>query len=76
MTALFTAIILGMGEAIKLAGRLLEGVSRGDDVICRHGRGRVAAMAVAVALGVWISVRIGMGQATRGEERPSSPGGL
>jgi MFS family permease len=71
MTALFTAIILGMGEAIKLTGHLMEGVSEATTLFVVMGAVGVLAMAVAVALGVWISVRIGVGQAARDAEHSS-----
>lgn len=63
MTGLFTAIILGMGEAIKLAGRLMQAVTSTTSLFLVMGGAGVVAMAVAVALGVWISVRISVGQA-------------
>ena len=69
MTGLFTVIILGMGEVVKLAGRLMDGITSTTVLFVVLGTVGLAAMAVAVALGVWISVRIGVGQAAR--ENPS-----
>jgi MFS family permease len=62
MTAAFTAIILGMGAAVKAvmdlgAGRIATGLAG------------ATGMAIAVALGVWISLRISIGPDSR--ENPS-----
>jgi MFS family permease len=66
MTAIFTAIILGLGEGIKLLGRLLAGVNTPALLITIVGVCGLIAMALAVGLGVWISVRISVGgQAAR-----------
>ena len=65
MTALFTAIILGMGEASKGVGRLMEGVSSTTVLVVIMGAVGLAAMAIAVTLGVWVSVRISIGKAAR-----------
>ncbi|MGA9348965.1 MAG: MFS transporter [Anaerolineae bacterium] len=65
MTALFTAIILGMGEAVKSVERLTEGVSSTVALIVIMGAVGLAAMAIAVTLGVWASVRMSIGKAAR-----------
>jgi len=65
MTGLFTAIILGMGEGVKLTGRLMEGITSTTLLFIILGAAGLAAMALAVGLGVWISVRISVGQAAR-----------
>jgi MFS family permease len=65
MTALFTAIILVMGEAVKGVGRLAEGVSSTTVLIFIMGAVGLVGMAIAVTLGVWASVRISIGQAAR-----------
>jgi MFS family permease len=65
MTALFTAIILGMGEAVKGVGRLMEGVSSTTVLIFIMGAVGLVGMAIAVTMGVWASVRISIGQAAR-----------
>jgi Na+/melibiose symporter-like transporter len=65
MTALFTAIILGMGEAVKAVGRLAEGISSTTVLIFIMGAVGLVGMAIAVTLGVWASVRISIGQAAR-----------
>ncbi len=65
MAALFTAIILGMGEVVKGVGRLMEGVSSTTVLVVIMGAIGLAGMAIAVTLGVWASVRISIGQAAR-----------
>jgi len=63
MTGLFTAIILGMGEAVKSVERLTEGVSSTVALIVIMGAVGLAAMAITVTLGVWASVRMSIGKA-------------
>jgi MFS family permease len=65
MTVLFTAVILGMGEAVKGVGRVMEGVGSTMGLIVIMGAIGLVAMAIAVTLGVWASVRISIGQAAR-----------
>lgn len=65
MTALFTAIILGMGEIVKFVGRALESVKSVHTLILVIGLTGAAAMAVAVAIGVTVSVRVSLGEAAR-----------
>jgi len=65
MTALFTVIILGMGEAVKLSGGWFAGVSDLTTLMIVFGAAGLIAMAIAVALGVWMSVRDGIGDAAR-----------
>jgi len=65
MTGLFTVIILGMGEAIKGVGRLMEGVNSTTVLVIIMGAAGLVAMAITVALGVWTSVRISIGKAAR-----------
>ena len=63
MTGLFTAIILGIGGAVKGVGRLMEGVSSTTVLVVIMGAIGLVAMAIAVTLGVWASVRTSIGQA-------------
>jgi len=63
MTGLFTAIILILGEATKIVGRLIEGIGSTTTLLLAMGGVGLAAMAAAVALGVWASVQIGIGKA-------------
>lgn len=65
MTALFTAIILGLGETIKAVGSMLGGSSMPGRLPIVFGLIGLVAMGIAVALGVWASVRISVGEATR-----------
>jgi MFS family permease len=61
MTALFTAIILGMGAAVTLVGRLMDGVTSVPALVLGMGGVGLIGMAVAVALGVVASVRVSIG---------------
>jgi MFS family permease len=65
MTAIFTAIILGMGEISKAAGRLIGGIETTWMLIVVMGFLGLVAMAIAVGLGVWVSVRMGIGEDAR-----------
>jgi MFS family permease len=60
MTALFAAIILGTGEAVKQLGRLLIGLP--DSVlVLSMGAAGLLAMLVSVGLGVFTSIRLSIG---------------
>lgn len=63
MTGFFTAIIIGMGESVKGLGHLAEGVSSTSSLLFLIGGIGLAAMVIAVGLGVWTSVRISIGKA-------------
>ena len=63
MTGFFTAIIIGMGESVKGIGRLAEGVSSTNSMLFLIGGIGLAAMVIAVGLGVWTSIRISIGEA-------------
>ena len=65
MTALFAIIILGLGEGIKFLSALLVGVKDVMMLFLTFGVAGFIAMAIAVALGVWLSVRISIGDAAR-----------
>ncbi|MBI5303234.1 MAG: MFS transporter [Chloroflexi bacterium] len=64
MTALFTGIILGLGEAVRLGSAFTDGLDASSLFIAMGLLG-LLAMSIAIALGVWVSVRIGAGDATR-----------
>jgi MFS-type transporter involved in bile tolerance (Atg22 family) len=66
MTALFTAIILGLGEAVRLVGRLIGGLGSVTEMMAVMGTAGLVAMSIAVVLGVWTSIRISTGEAARG----------
>ena len=61
MTALFTAIILGMGAIISLFGNLVENMASTTSMLIFMGAAGLIAMALTIALGVWGSVRISIG---------------
>lgn len=63
MTALFTAIILGMGAAVRWLAGPLQGVTSVPAQIGAMGVAGLVAMAIAVAIGVWISVQVSIGRA-------------
>lgn len=65
MTGLFTVIILGLGELVKVIGRLTEGIGPLSTLIIVVGGVGLVAMAIAIALGVWASVRISIGEAAQ-----------
>lgn len=65
MTALFTAIILGLGEGTKLVSGFLVGINDVTSLMFIWGIIGVVAMGIAVALGVYLSVRISLGDAAR-----------
>ncbi len=65
MTALFTAIILAVGGAVQWLGSLLVDVRDITTLFALLGLAGLIAMVIAVALGVWISVRISVGETAR-----------
>lgn len=69
MTALFTAIILGMGQLVKVTGSVLETIDTPVLLFIIMGAIGLIAMVIAVGLGVWASVQISLGDAAR--ENPS-----
>jgi MFS family permease len=69
MTVLFTFIILGLGQLVKLVSSLLKDVTSPTMLFIVMGLFGLAGMLVAVALGVWLCVRISLGDSAR--ENPS-----
>jgi MFS family permease len=69
MTAVFTLIILGSGQVVKLVSGLLKDITSPITLFIVMGLFGLAGMLVAVALGVWLSVRISLGNTAR--ENPS-----
>jgi MFS family permease len=61
MTGLFTAIILGTGQIVKLTGTLLETFESPTLLVISMGLVGLAAMVLSVGLGVWTSVRVSLG---------------
>jgi Na+/melibiose symporter-like transporter len=69
MTGVFTLIILGSGQVVKLVSHLMTGINSPTTLFIVMGLFGLAGMLVAVALGVWLSVRISIGDKAR--ENPS-----
>jgi MFS family permease len=65
MTALFTTIIVGMGQAVRLVGQVLMSIDSAAVLLIGMGLAGLAAMVVAVGIGVYLSVRISIGEAAR-----------
>lgn len=69
MAATFTIVILGTGILVGIISRLLAGVADALAILVLMGLVGLAAMALAIVLGVWLSVRISIGASTK--ENPS-----
>jgi MFS family permease len=69
MTIVFTLIILGLGQVVKLVGILLHNVTSPVTLFIIMGLFGMVGMLVSVALGVWLSVRISLGSSA--SENPS-----
>jgi len=69
MTAVFTLIILGSGQVVKFVSSLMTGISSPTVLFIVMGLFGLAGMLIAVAVGVWLSVRISIGDKAR--ENPS-----
>ncbi len=69
MTAVFTLIILGSRYMVNLVSDLMSTVSSTTGIFIIMGLVGLAAMLVAVGMGVWISVRISIGD--KAKENPS-----
>jgi MFS family permease len=65
MTVVFTLIILGSGQAVKLVSLLLKNITSPTALFIIMGLFGLAGMLVAVALGVWLSVRISLGESAK-----------
>ncbi len=61
MTGLFTAIILGMGAGVRQLSGALGALTTPAALLPVAGLIGLAAMAITVAIGVWVSVRISIG---------------
>jgi MFS family permease len=62
MTAVFTLIILGSGQVVQLFSRVLNPESSPTTLFLSMGLFGLAGMAVAVGVGVWLSVQVGVGE--------------
>jgi MFS family permease len=69
MTGVFTLIIWGLGLVVSIVSHLLTGITTPMTLFVIMGLFGLAGMLVAVALGVWLSVRISLGDSAR--ENPS-----
>lgn len=69
MTGVFTLIILGSGQLVKFVSRLLTNITSPAILFIAMGVFGLISMLVAVAVGVWFSVRISIGEKAR--ENPS-----
>jgi MFS family permease len=65
MTLVFTVIILGSAQVVKIVSNLLEDITSPATLFIVMGIFGLAGMLVAVALGVWLSVRISLGSSAR-----------
>jgi len=61
MTLVFLVVILGLGEAVRGIGKLLSSTSSVSTLLIVMGSTGLLAMATAVVVGVWASVRISIG---------------
>jgi len=69
MTGVFTMIILGSGQVVKLVSGLLKDITSPSTLFIIMGLFGLVGMLIAVAMGVWLSVRISLGNSAR--ENPS-----
>ena len=69
MTGVFTLIIWGSGKLVLLVSGLLKDISSPITIFIFMGLLGLAGMLMAVALGVWLSVRISLGN--KASENPS-----
>ncbi len=65
MTALFTSIILGLGQGTNLIGSMLTGINDVTTLLAIWGVVGMIAMIVAVALGVYMSIQLSLGAAAK-----------
>lgn len=63
MAGAFTLIILGTGQVVKFLGQALQNTESLPTLVAVMGIAGLLAMLVAVALGVWVSVRLSIGEA-------------
>lgn len=62
MTIIFTLAILGMGHGVKVIGNLIVTLDSTMAIVVVFGCVGLAAMCFAIGIGVWISIRISLGQ--------------
>ena len=64
MTGVFTAVILSVGQFINLTQNISQQMD-GKLFVLTSGLCGLAAMTIAVVLGVWLSTRVGIGNSVR-----------
>jgi MFS family permease len=64
MTAVFTSIILILGEIVELVGNQIQQFDRTSLLIIMGALG-LLAMTIAIGIGVWLSIRISLGKAAK-----------
>jgi MFS family permease len=69
MTVVFTLIIWGSGKVVEGASGLLQDISSPTAIFIVMGLVGLLGMLIAVGMGVWLSVRISLGDSAR--EHPS-----
>ena len=65
MTALFTIIILGVGEGTKAFGNVIGEMNDVTTMLILYGIVGIVGMSIAIALGVYLSVRLSLGAAAK-----------
>ena len=65
MTLVFTLIILGSGQVVQLFSKLLDPASSPTMLFITMGLFGLLGMAIAVGVGVWLSVQAGIGEAAK-----------
>jgi len=68
MTGVFTAIILILGEVVKIIGSRFQDLSQNQLLVVMGTLG-LLAMTIAIGVGVWLSIRISIGKAA--DDNPS-----
>jgi MFS family permease len=65
MTLVFSLIILGSGFVVRQVSQFMKDINSPTSLFIVMGLFGLLGMLIAVALGVWLSVRISMGDSTR-----------
>ncbi|PWB50591.1 MAG: hypothetical protein C3F13_16705 [Anaerolineales bacterium] len=65
MTLVFALIIVGCGYAVNLVSQLISDITSPAQIFTIMGIVGLGGMLVAVALGVWLSVRISLGESAQ-----------
>ena len=61
MTLIFLVLMLGLGETVKIVGKLLNDTDSVSTLLIVMGITGLLTMGIAVLAGVWVSVRISIG---------------